>query len=256
MSFKQSFSWWCFAGRPDIGGDAAKLLQGAKSIGYDGVDLAPTEILDTVKEHGLEIASYVGHASLTDGLNRRENHQRIAEELHRNIELAKKYGIPNLVCFSGNRNGLDDERGAEITAEGLKLVAKAAEEAGVMLVVELLNSKVDHKDYQCDHTAWGVKVCQLVGSPAVKLLYDIYHMQIMEGDIIRTIRQNIQWIGHMHTAGNPGRNDMDETQELYYPAIARAIKDTGYDRWVGHEFIPKGNDTFAALRHAYELFCV
>lgn len=256
MAFKQSFSWWCFIHRPDIQGDAAKLLKGAKAIGYDGVDLAPYEILDLTKEHGLEIASYVGHASLTDGLNRRENHQRIADELHRNIELAKKYHIPNLVCFSGNRAGLDDERGAEITAEGLKLVAKAAEEAGVLLVVELLNSKVDHKDYQCDRTAWGVKVCQMVNSPAVKLLYDIYHMQIMEGDIIRTIRENIQWIGHIHTAGNPGRNDMDETQELYYPAIARAIQETGYDRWVGHEFIPKGNDTIAALRHAYELFKV
>lgn len=256
MAFKQSFSWWCFAGRPDIGGDAGKLLKGAKVIGYDGVDLVPTHLLDVVKEHGLEIASYVGHASLTEGLNRRENHQHIADELHRNIELARKYNIPNLVCFSGNRGELDDERGAEITAEGLKPVAKAAEEADVLLVVELLNSKVDHKDYQCDHTAWGVKVCKMVDSPAVKLLYDIYHMQIMEGDVIRTIRDNIQWIGHIHTAGNPGRNDMDETQELYYPAIARAIKEVGYNRWVGHEFIPKGSDTFAALRRAYEQFKV
>ncbi len=256
MAFKQSFSWWCFAGRPDIGGDAAKLLKGAKAVGYDGVDLVPTELLDAVKEHGLEIASYVGHASLTDGLNRRENHQRIADELHRSIEIAKRYNIPNLVCFSGNRSGLDDERGAEITAEGLKPVTKAAEEAGILLVIELLNSKVDHKDYQCDRTAWGVKVCQIVGSPAVKLLYDIYHMQIMEGDIIRTIRDNFRWIGHFHTAGNPGRNDMDETQELYYPAIARAIKELGYTRWVGHEFIPKGGDTFAALRRAYEQFKV
>ena len=166
--------------------------------------------------------------------------------------MAEQWKIPNLICFSGSREAIDDTEGADITAEGLRRVAPAAEAAGVNLVIELLNSKVDHPDYQCDHTAWGIQVCQMVDSPRVKLLYDIYHMQIMEGDIIRTIRAHHQYFAHYHTAGNPGRNDMDDTQELYYPPIIRAIQETGYDGYVGHEFIPKG-DPIAALRAAYEL---
>ena len=162
-----------------------------------------------------------------------------------------KWRIPALIVFSGNRNGLPDAAGIEHTAEGLQRVAKAAEQAGVTLVLELLNTKVDHPDYQCDHTAWGVDVCKLVNSPRVKLLYDIYHMQIMEGDVIRTIRDNIAHIGHFHTAGNPGRNELDENQELYYPAICRAIAATDYDGYVGQEFTPKG-DPVAALEQAYK----
>ncbi len=158
--------------------------------------------------------------------------------------------IPNLLCFSGNRNGLDDEVGAEITAAGLARIAPAAEEAGVTLVLELLNSKVDHPDYQADHTAWGVQVCRAVGSPRVKLLYDIYHMQIMEGDIIRTIQAVHPFIGLYHTAGNPGRNDLDDEQELNYAAILRAIRATGYTGYISHEFIPKG-DPAAALRTTF-----
>src|SRR5262249_13052638 len=162
-----------------------------------------------VREAGLKIVTMGGHQSLSDGLNKRENHDRIEREINKNLETAVKWEIPALIVFSGNRNGLDDEKGKEITAEGLRRVANAAEDAGVTLVLALLNPKVDHADYQCDHTAWGVDVCKMVNSPRVKLLYDIYHMQIMEGDVIRTLRDNIDYIGHFHTAGNPGRHDLD-----------------------------------------------
>jgi hydroxypyruvate isomerase len=244
---KQSVAWWCFVRG---GMTPERLVRSAAEIGYAGIEIVDPTYWRLVKDHGLTIASIVGHHALADGLNRRENHARIAQELRANIERAGEWGIPNLICFSGNRNGLDDAAGAEITAEGLRGVARAAEDAGVNLVLELLNSKVDHKDYQCDKTAWGVQVCQMVDSPRVKLLYDIYHMQIMEGDIIRTIRDHHASIGHYHTAGNPGRNDIDETQELHYPAIVRAIQATGYDGYIGQEFIPKG-DPVLALKDAF-----
>ncbi|MFB3040937.1 MAG: TIM barrel protein, partial [Candidatus Poribacteria bacterium] len=147
---------------------------------------------------------------------------------------------------------VSDEEGIDITAEGLSRVAKAAEEKGINLCVELLNSKVDHAGYQCDLTTWGVEVCKRVDSPRVKLLYDIYHMQIMEGDLIRTVKENINYIGHFHTAGNPGRNDLDDEQEIYYPAVIQAIAETDYDLYVGHEFIPKG-DPIDGLRAAFHL---
>lgn len=246
---KQSASWWCFV-RPNFAPEA--FVRTVAEIGYDAVELVGEEHWQLVKDHGLTIASTGGHQSLTDGLNRRENHDRIEREILANLKLAQKWAIPNLICFSGNRNGLDDWSGAIITAEGLRRVAQAAEDAGVNLVVELLNSKVDHRDYQCDRTLWGVAVCEMVGSPRVKLLYDIYHMQIMEGDVIRTIRDHSGYFGHYHTAGNPGRNDMDDSQELWYPPIMRAIAETGYDGYVGHEFIPKG-DPAAALKAAFDL---
>jgi hydroxypyruvate isomerase len=227
------------------------LVRAAADIGYAAVDLVGQEHWRLVKDHGLAIAAIGGHASLSEGLNRRENHDRIEQELRANLALAARWEIPTLICFSGNRNGLDDATGAEITTEGLRRVARAAEEAGVTLVLELLNSKVDHPDYQADRTAWGIMVCAMVGSPRVKLLYDIYHMQIMEGDIIRTIRDGHAHFGHYHTAGNPGRHDLDEGQELYYPAIMRAILATGYDGYVSHEFIPRG-DPLAALKAAFD----
>ena len=227
-------------------------MQTAKSIGYLAAELLPRELWDTAREVGLVIASHGGHASLTDGLNRRENHNRIEDEINTMLELAIRYQIPNLICFSGNRNGLDDDTGAMNTVEGLKRAAPAAEAKGVTLVIELLNSKVDHKDYQCDHTAWGVQVIRAVNSPRVKLLYDIYHMQIMEGDVIRALRDHIDLIGHVHTAGNPGRHDLDDEQELNYAGIMRAIAATAYNGYVGQEFVPKG-DPIAALRAAYQL---
>jgi hydroxypyruvate isomerase len=250
MSYiKQSVAWWGF-----VPGKMTpeQLVHGAVAIGYEAIELMEPAYWQLVKDHGLTIASFGGHQSLTEGLNRRENHHHIEGEILANLKLAEKWGIPNLICFSGNRNGLDNDTGAAVTAEGLRRVAKAAEDAGVNLVLELLNSKVDHLDYQCDRTAWGVKVCQMVNSPRVKLLYDIYHMQIMEGDIIRTIRNYHMYFGHYHTAGNPGRHEIDDTQELYYPAILRAIAATGYEGYVCHEFIPQG-DPLAGLKRAFEL---
>jgi len=246
---KQSLAWWCYA-RNDV--TPEQLIRGVAKIGFASVEMLPQEHWGLVKECGMRVAIIGGHGSLTDGLNKRENHDRIEREILGNLELAAANDIPGLICFSGNRQGLDDERGAEITAEGLRRVAQAAEEKGINLCLELLNSKVDHHDYQCDHTAWGVKVCKLVNSPRVKLLYDIYHMQIMEGDLIRTIAENIAYLGHFHTGGVPGRHDIDDSQEIYYAPVMRAIAETNYDLYVGHEFVPKG-PTLEALRKAYEI---
>ncbi len=211
------------------------------------------QVVGLARQHGLAVASMAGHRSLADGLNKRSNHDRIEDELKTSIDIAAQHGIPGLICFSGLRQPFQTELGAiEAVADGLRRVAPYAERKGVNLNLELLNSKIDHPGYQCDHTAWGVAVCERVNSPRVKLLYDIYHMQIMEGDVIRTIRENIRWIGHFHTAGNPGRHDMDDTQELNYAGICRAIAETGYDLYVGHEFVPKG-DAVAALKQAFAL---
>jgi hydroxypyruvate isomerase len=212
--------------------------------------MAPEEHWPAIRDAGLAIPIISGHGTLTDGLNRRENHDRIEAELRRSIRKAADHGIPALIIFSGNRRGLDDEAGVAICAEGVRRVIRQAEDDGVTLCMELLNSKVDHPDYQCDHTAWGVKFCEAVGSPRCKLLYDIYHMQIMEGDLIRTIRENIRYIGHFHTAGNPGRGNLDDSQEIHYPAVMRAIADSGYEGYVGHEFGPRG-DPVEALRQAF-----
>ena len=210
------------------------------------------EFMAGAKANNLVVASMCGHNSLPDGLNKRSNHDRIEAELRESIDIAAEHGIPGLITFSGNRQPhMDELEAIDACADGLKRVAGYAEEKGINLNMELLNSKVNHPGYQCDHTAWGVAVCEKVGSPRVKLLYDIYHMQIMEGDIIRTIRDNIDWIGHFHTAGNPGRNDMDDTQELNYRGICKAISDAGYEYYVGHEFSPKGDPT-EALKTAFE----
>lgn len=245
---RQSFAWWAVARHFE---SPEALIQTAARIGYAGVEMCPREVWQQVIDAGMKVVTIGGHQSLTDGLNRLENHDRIEREIHDNLALAQRWGIPVLIVFSGNRNGLDDVQGIENTAKGLQRVARAAEDARVTLALELLNSRVDHPDYQCDHTTWGVEVCRMVNSPRVKLLYDIYHMQIMEGDIIRTIRTHIDWIGHFHTAGNPGRNELDEHQELYYPAIMRAIAATHYDGYVGQEFAPKG-DPVAALQQAFD----
>jgi hydroxypyruvate isomerase len=245
---KHSAAWWCYV-RGEL--TPERFVRAAAELGYDAVEIVDPSYWQLIKDHGLAIASVAGHKTLVDGLNKRANHARIAAELRENIAQAARWGIPNLICFSGNREGLADDAGAEITAEGLRMVARDAEDAGVTLVLELLNSKVDHQDYQCDRTSWGVRAVSMVASPRVKLLYDIYHMQIMEGDIIRAIRENHAHFGHYHTGGNPGRAEIDATQELNYPAIVRAIADTGYDGYIGQEFVPKG-DPIAALRDALE----
>jgi hydroxypyruvate isomerase len=247
-TLRQSIAWWCYD-RTDL--QPHQLVRLAAEIGYSGFDLVDQQYWPLIKEHGLEVAAVNGHDSIADGLNCRANHDRIEREITAKLVLARQWGIANLIVFSGTRRGIDDEAGAEATAEGLRRVASAAEDAGVTLMLELLNSKVDHADYQADHTAWGVKVCQIVGSPSVRLLYDIYHMQIMEGDIIRTIQDNAAFFAHYHTGGNPGRHEIGASQELYYPAIARAILATGYTGYIGQEFIPTG-DPAAALQEAFD----
>jgi hydroxypyruvate isomerase len=244
---RQSFSYWCVANR---GLEPEALLAGAAKIGYAAVELIDEKLWPLAHKAGLAIASTGGHGTIDDGLNREENFARIEKELHGNLAKAKEWKIPVLICFSGARRGLSDEAGLEQCAKSLKRLAPRAEDSGVVLAVELLNSKVDHKDYQCNHSAWGLELCRRVGSPAVKLLYDIYHMQIMEGDLIRTIRDGHSYFAHYHTAGNPGRGQPDETQEINYPAVYRAIAETGYAGYLAHEFIPKG-DPLAALEKAY-----
>jgi len=248
-SIIQSAAWWCFAPNrlsPE------NFVRVAKEAGYTAIDLVPEAYWPMVTDSGLVISAIGGHGSIISGLNRRDQHSRIEQELLNNIAHAVKWKIPNLICFSGSREGLSDEEGADITVEGLKRIAPAAEAAGITLILELLNSKVDHPDYQCDHTAWGVEVINRVASPNVKLLYDIYHMQIMEGDIIRTIGQSHTAFAHYHTAGNPGRHDLDEAQEIFYPPILQAIVETGYSGYIAHEFVPKG-DPVAALRDTFAM---
>ena len=236
----------------DTGYAAETVLEEARTIGIRGVEFVRPEMWPAVKAAGLEIVGIGGHGNFTDGLNRMENHARIEEEIKGNIETAASNGIRNLICLSGTRRGISDEEGIENTARGLRRVIKLAEEAGVVLMIELCNSKVDHPDYQADHTRWGAQVCKMVASPFCKLLYDIYHMQIMEGDIIRTIRENIEYIGHFHIAGNPGRNNIDDTQELNYVGIMKAIAATGYSGYVGHEYTPVG-DAMQVLRDTYRM---
>ncbi|MBN1346040.1 MAG: TIM barrel protein [Phycisphaerae bacterium] len=234
------------------------LFKASARIGYAAVEMWGRgddfeDVCALAKKHKLVVASMVGHASLPDGLNKRSNHERIEAELKESIDLAAKHGIRGVICFSGNRQPhMSEMEAIEACVDGLRLVAPYAEAKGVNVNLELLNSKRDHAGYQCDHTAWGAAVVQRVASPCVKLLYDIYHMAIMEGDLIQTIRDHIQWIGHFHTAGNPGRNDMDDTQELNYAGICKAIAQTGYDLYVGHEFKPKG-DVIEALEKTFKL---
>ena len=256
MRIQQSACYPIF--RPkDMSLDA--LFGSVAEIGFAAVELWSRgddfeEVVAVAHKHKLVVASMCGHDSLPDGLNKRSNHERIENELRTSIDIAARCGIRGLICFSGNRQPHQTELEAiEAVADGLRRIAPYAESKGVNLNMELLNSKVNHPGYQCDHTAWGVAVCERVNSPRVKLLYDIYHMQIMEGDLCRTIEQNIQYIGHFHTAGNPGRHDMDDTQEINYKAVIAAINRTGFARYVGHEFMPLG-DKLKALEHAFRLF--
>jgi hydroxypyruvate isomerase len=245
MAFKQSVSTGIISGLPE--NELQQILQ----IGITGLELTPVADLAKWRDRGFAIASIGGHKSLQDGLNKKENYNRIVDEIRANLEAAKEFDVSSLICLSGNREGRSDEEGKTNTIEILQTVAPDAEAAGVFLVTELLNSKVNHPDYHCDNTAWGVDVVTAVNSPRVKLLYDVYHMQIMEGDLIRTIQDNYQHFAHYHTAGNPGRQDLDDEQEIYYPAVARAIRDTGFTGWVGHEYRPKGN-VVDSLRVAFE----
>jgi hydroxypyruvate isomerase len=255
---KQSFSIPCFWKSPEPE-EVRKTVERAAAIGFTAFELAfrsgtPFELLCRLaRDHDMTISAMCGHGTLQDGLNNPESHPRIREELLVSIELASELGVPNLICLSGNRTGRSDEASIDIVVEGLRQAAGAAEASGVTLVMELLNSKVNHPGYQADHTAWGVEVCKRVGSGRVKLLYDIYHMQIMEGDLIRTITENIEYIGHFHTAGNPGRHEIGDNQEINYPAIMRAIAESGYDGYVAHEFTASSGDPLDALAQAHEI---
>jgi hydroxypyruvate isomerase len=224
-------------------------------MGLSGIDLVEPEDWPTLRKYGLAPAMTQGKASIPNGFNRKENHDRLEKELQERIKLAAEAKAPNAIAFSGNRRGLSDDEGKDNCIAGLRRVKKIAEDAGVTICLELLNSKVDHKDYQCDHSAWGVDVMKGVDSPRVKLLYDIYHMQIMEGDVIRTIRQNIQYIGHFHTGGVPGRHELDDTQELQWRTVAKAIADLNFTGYFAHEFVPL-KDPIASLRQAVELCTV
>jgi hydroxypyruvate isomerase len=231
-----------------------ELAANAKRIGLHSVELIGPTDFATIKQHGLMCAmvSQAGPGGIPKGWNRVDNHSWLIPAYQERITQVAAEKWPNVICFSGNRDGLGDQEGLENCAKGLKQLMPAAEQAGVTVCMELLNSKVNHPDYQCDHTPWGVKLVQMVDSPRFKLLYDIYHMQIMEGDVIHTIRDNHQHIAHYHTAGVPGRHEIDESQELFYPAVMRAIADTGYTGYVAQEFVPvKKEQAMASLADAY-----
>ncbi len=244
----QSVARWCY---PQMSVD--ELSDYGARIGLKAVDLLNPEEFEVPRHYGLVCSmGYADAGTIADGLNRIENHATIEKALRKNIPQAAKAGVPNVITFSGSRRGMSDEEGARNTILGLNRVKKIAEDEGVTICMELLNSKVNHPDYMCDHTAWGAHVMEEVNSPKVKLLYDIYHMQIMEGDLISTIKTNIQWIGHFHTGGVPGRHELDNQQEVQWDGVMRAILATGFQGYVAHEFLPTG-DPKASLLQAVNL---
>lgn len=229
-----------------------------KKIGFTAIDLIAPKDWPTLQKHGIysSMCYHGGKVSLTEGFNDKKFHAGLLKDYTEAIPLVAQAGYKNIICFSGNRNGMDDETGLKNCVEGLKQIMPLAEKHGVMVQMELLNSKVNHKDYMCDKTPWGVELCKRLGSPNFKLLYDIYHMQIDEGDVIRTIQDNYQYFGHYHTGGVPGRHEIDERQELYYPAIMKAIIATGFKDYVAQEFIPTGKDNdekIASLKNAIRI---
>jgi len=255
FAFRHSVTRWPF-GKYTVD----ELSRMAKELGIQSVELLEPEEWAIARAHGLSCA--MGYAPvaeparrLSHGFNRVEHHEWLVPAYEKAIPLAAAAGVPNLICFSGNRNGLSDEEGLANCAKGLAALMPLAQRHGVTLCMELLNSRVDHPDYQCDRTPWGVALAERVGSERFKLLYDIYHMQIMEGDVIRTIRTHAKHIGHFHTAGVPGRHEIDESQELYYPAIVHAIADAGFTGYVAQEFIPT-RDPKTALADAIRICTV
>jgi hydroxypyruvate isomerase len=234
---------WCYNSIP-----VEELANAAKGMGISSVELLRADQWPIVIKAGLTCAmGYASTIGLTKGFNDPSLHTQFLKEYTDAIPKAADAGLKNLICFSGNRNGLTDKQGWENCAKGLEPILKIAAKHNITIVMELLNSKVDHQDYQCDHTTWGVQLCEKIGSPNLKLLYDIYHMQIMEGDIIATIRKYKDYIAHYHTGGVPGRHEIDETQELNYPAIMKAIMETGFKGHVAQEFIPSKSDPLASL---------
>ena len=243
---------WCYN---SIELDA--LCKSARNIGLQSIELLTVDEFATVKKHDLTCAVVTARSKdwgLSNGWNKKEHHDGLEEWYKYLIDETSKAGFTNLICFSGNREKeLDDEDGLKTCAKGLKKIMNYAEKKKVTIVMELLNSKIDHKDYMCDHTDWGVELCKKIDSDSFKLLYDIYHMQIMEGDIIRTIRDNNKYIAHYHTGGVPGRHEIDETQEIYYPSIMSAIAETGFKGFVAQEFIPARADKLASLKQGVDI---
>ena len=251
---RQSVCRWTYSGM-----QLRDLCRAGRSIGLAGIDLLPPDDWHTVREEGLVCSmGYPGperHNFIAEGFNDPAHHEMLLAELEAAIPAAADAGVPNVIAMFGNRNGRGDQEAIDNCVAGLNRIKTLAEEKGVTICLELLNSRVDHHDYQGDRTSFGVAVVSQVASPRVKLLYDIYHMQIMEGDVIRTIRDNIQWIGHFHTGGVPGRHEIDDTQELNYHAIARAIADAGFGGFVAHEFLPT-KDPLTSLREAVQICTV
>ncbi len=237
-----SVSQWCYGDIP-----LEDFARSCKSMGIESIELLEEKDWPVVIKAGLKCA--VGYATdwgIPKGFNRLENHDKLIADFENKIPKAAAAGVPNLICFSGNREGQDDNEGMINCAKGIRKLMPSAEKYGVTIIMELLNS-YGHKDYQCDHTAWGSALCEMVGSERFKLLYDIYHMQIMEGNIIETMTKYSPYIGHVHTGGVPGRNEIDETQELYYPAIMKALLKTGYKGYVGQEFVPAQKNKIESL---------
>ncbi|MBK7403775.1 MAG: TIM barrel protein [Phycisphaerales bacterium] len=245
---KQSICRWCYGGM-----DMKTLCENAVDLGYKSIEILTEPDWAIVREHGLDCAVAMGPVSIGGGINLPESHDKFVSDCEALFPKARDAGIPNVIIFSGNRHdGLTEEQGRANCAQALERVVPIAEKTGVRIIMELLNSKVDHGGYMCDKTPWGVELVKSVNSDSFKLLYDIYHMQIMEGDVIRTIRDNHQHIAHYHTGGVPGRREIDETQELYYPAIIKAILETGYTGFLGQEFIPS-RDPVASLKQAHAI---
>ena len=251
-----SVSAWCYNGLFNGSKDKpAKMTfedycRECAKLGLESVELLGPDQWPAVKKAGLTCAMCNGPDNIPYGWNRIDHHDVLLPKFEKAIPQVAEAGYPNIITFSGNRKGMSNEEGLENCVKGLKRLVPIAEKHKVTVIMELLNSKRDHKDYMCDHTAWGVEVCKRVGSERLKLLYDIYHMQIMEGDMIATIRENHQYIGHYHTGGVPGRNEIDDTQEIYYPAVMKAIVATGYKGYVGQEFVPKRPDAMASLKQS------
>ncbi|MEP7144885.1 MAG: TIM barrel protein [Ferruginibacter sp.] len=246
-NINHSVCQWCYNSIP-----LEKLCQAVKEIGFGAIDLLGPKDWPMLQKYGLysSMCYHGGGGNIPNGFNNKTYHDQLVKDYTEVIPMMVKAGYKNVICFSGNRNGMDDETGLKNCAEGLKKILPLAEKNGIMVQMELLNSKINHKDYMCDRTPWGVELCKMVGSENFKLLYDIYHMQIDEGDVIRTIQDNHQYFGHYHTGGVPGRHEIDESQELYYPAIMRAIVATGFKDYVAQEFIPAKEDKLQSLKDA------
>jgi len=247
-NIRHSVSRWCY-GKYSL----EELSVACKEMGIEAIELLNPDEWPVVQKHGLTVGMCQGAGKgIDNGFNDPSIHDELVKSYEQIIPLVAEHGLTNLICFSGRRRGLTDEQGWENCVQGLKRLIPLAEKHKVVLIMELLNS-YGHRDYQCDHTAWGVELCKRLGSENFKLLYDIYHMQIMEGNIIDIMTKNIQYIGHIHTGGNPGRNEIDETQELYYPAIMKALVATGYKGLVGQEFVPKAPDALASLKKCIQI---